>query len=274
YEALLAHFGSKAAMYKHLFFGTVGGCIGEVSAVALLLGIGWLPETRNFETAPPLRRGWIDFSAVRWALASRAIGPVVATFFLATLGFGAFEVTLSLLVKDSLGFELRQTLLIFAYVGCVLVFTQGFLYRRLARRIDETTFIGWGIALMGGGIAVLGAMTHGANIRHAEGAFALPLLPLFFLGATLAVVGFAFLTPSTNALISRRTEADRQGEVLGVTQSAASMARILGPILGVAAYKMTVDHLVPYVCGAVILLLMLPLLPWIRRGGDWSHAAP
>jgi MFS family permease len=86
-------------------------------------------------------------------------------------------------------------------------------------------------------------------------------------------VGFAFLTPSAQALVSRRTDADRQGEVLGVNQSAAAMARILGPILGVTLYKSTADHLLPYLFGAVILLVMLPMIPRIRRAGDKPLAA-
>ena len=69
------------------------------------------------------------------------------------------------------------------------------------------------------------------------------------------------------ALVSRRTGAERQGEVLGVNQSAASMARILGPIFGVTLYKASAAHLLPYICGAALLLVMLPLVPLISRGG-------
>lgn len=87
-----------------------------------------------------------------------------------------------------------------------------------------------------------------------------------FVALTSAVVGFAFLTPSAQALISRRTSADRQGEILGVNQSASAMARILGPVFGVTLYRATDSHLLPYIAGAVLLLLMFPLLPYIRRG--------
>jgi predicted MFS family arabinose efflux permease len=86
-----------------------------------------------------------------------------------------------------------------------------------------------------------------------------------FVALTAAVVGFAFLTPSAQALISRRTSSDRQGEVLGVNQSASAMARILGPIFGITLYKTTDTHLLPYIGGAILLLLMLPMLPRIKR---------
>jgi hypothetical protein len=92
-------------------------------------------------------------------------------------------------------------------------------------------------------------------------------LPMLFAGLTAAVVGFAFLTPSAQALISRRTPADRQGEILGVNQSAAAVARILGPALGIPLYQLTPSHLLPYAFGAAVLLLMLPMLLLVQRGG-------
>ncbi len=86
------------------------------------------------------------------------------------------------------------------------------------------------------------------------------------LALAVAVVGFAFLTPSAQALISRRTPAEKQGEVLGVNQSAAALARILGPLFGNTLYQMTPTHMLPYLFGAGLLVLMLPLIPRIRRG--------
>ena len=67
----------------------------------LVLGVILLPETRRFGAAPPLRRKLFDWAAARFALASPAVGPVVLAFFLTTLGFAMFEVSLSLLFKDS-----------------------------------------------------------------------------------------------------------------------------------------------------------------------------
>jgi DHA1 family tetracycline resistance protein-like MFS transporter len=80
------------------------------------------------------------------------------------------------------------------------------------------------------------------------------------------VVGFAFLTPSAQALVSRRTDQERQGEVLGVNQSAASLARILAPIFGLTLYKQTNSHMLPYLLGALLLVMMLPLIPRLRKG--------
>ena len=242
--------------------GPIGYAAAGLSLIALGLGSVLLRETRNFGTAPPLDRRWIDFRAVRSTLSTPAIAPVILAFFMATLGFASFEVTLSLLNKDALGLADRHNMLVFAYVGFVLLLTQGYLYRKLAKKLDEPTLMTIGICLMGLGVLLLGGVTYASFERLAS--FDILLTAQLF-SLAVAVVGFAFLTPSAQALISRRTDAARQGEVLGVNQSASALARILGPVMGLGLYQATATHLLPYVLGGALVLLMLPVMPLIRR---------
>jgi MFS family permease len=263
----LVGFASLYAFPEH--YGVIGYTAAGLSLLALVLGIVLLPETRRFDAAPPLQRKWFDGRAMSNVLRSPVLAPIVLIFFLATLGFGGFEPTLALLIEDVLHLSERNSFLMFAYVGFVLVMTQGFLYRRLANRLSEVTFMAMGISLMALGLLLLGGVTWMGYERtvpeetatSVDGA----LLSWMLVSMTLAVVGFAFLTPSAQALISRRSDPSRQGEILGVNQSAASLARILGPIFGLSLYKLTPSHLLPYVFGAGLLLIMLPLLPRIRR---------
>jgi MFS family permease len=197
-------------------------------------------------------------------LVDPAIGPVILVFFMASLGFGAFEVTLAMFLEDTFQFDKDNSFLIFAYIGFVLMLTQGVLYRRLASRVSETTFIAMGILFMALGVAIMG----GINLGKAQGFDWALRMEFLFAALTAAVVGFAFLTPSAQALISRRTSSERQGEILGVNQSASAMARILGPVFGVTLYTSTESHLLPYIAGAILLILMLPVLPRIRRGTE------
>ena len=242
--------------------GAIGYTAAGLSLVALVLGVILLRETRNFGTAPPLDRRWIDVRAMRSTLSTPAIAPVILAFFMATIGFASFESTLSLLNKDALKLEDRYNFLLFAYVGFVLLLTQGYLYRKLAKKLDEPTLMTIGIWLMGLGVLLLGGVTYASF----EGLASFDiLLTAQLVSLAVAVVGFAFLTPSAQALISRRTDAARQGEVLGVNQSASALARILGPIMGVGLYYTTSTHLLPYVLGGSLVLLMLPVMPLIRR---------
>ena len=116
---------AESALPEHTEY--IGYSASALSLVALLLGIWLLRETRRFGEQPPMDRKWFDFSGWRFALGTAALAPVVLTFFLATLGFGGFESTLSLLLQDAFLLRQRQTFLIFAYVGVVLLVTQGFI---------------------------------------------------------------------------------------------------------------------------------------------------
>jgi len=266
-------FGPLVGFASLLWFPTHHGVIGysaaTLSLLALLLGLLLLPETRHFQEAPPLQRRWFDWQTTREVLRQPTLAPVVLIFFLATLGFGGFEPTLALLIKDALHFEdeagLRNSFLLFAYVGFVLVMAQGFLYRRLANRLSEVTFMALGISLMALGLVLLGGVTWLRDTLPWRAVLALMLVSM-----TVAVIGFAFLTPSAQALVSRRSDTAKQGEILGVNQSAASLARILGPIFGLSLYKLTPSHLLPYLFGALLLLAMLPLLPRVRRGAEMT----
>ena len=248
--------------YPNIGLELIGFTAAGLSLIALLLGLRLLPETRVLSQEPYGRRKLLDWAALRAVLVDPAIGPVILVFFMASLGFGAFEVTLALFLEDTFQFDKNNSFLIFAYIGFVLMLTQGVLYRRLASRVSETTFMAIGIFFMALGVSLLGAINLGKSLGF-EGALRLELL---FTALTAAVVGFAFLTPSAQALVSRRTSSERQGEILGVNQSASAMARILGPIFGITLYTSTPSHLLPYIAGAVLLVLMLPMLPRIRRG--------
>src|SRR5262245_797433 len=256
--------GAVALVWFPADHQVIGYFAAGLSLVALILGVRLLPETRRAESLGPPRR-LLNWGAMGAALRSPAIGPVILTFFLATLGFGAMEATLALVLKDALQSPESRSYLYFAYVGFILLLTQGFLYRRLAKRLSEPTFMLIGILLMACGVGTLGAVTYGAAQTSQVSS---TLVALLFFALTTAVVGYAFLTPSAQALVSRRTDASQQGEILGVNQSAAAMARILGPVLGVSLYKLTDTHLWPYALGAALLVLMVPLMPRIRRGGD------
>ena len=95
----------------------------------------------------------------------------------------------------------------------------------------------------------------------------------FYAAAALAVCGFAFVNPSVSALISRRADADRQGEVLGVNQSFASLARILGPMAGLSLFSLHPSHALPYAAAVVVLAAVAALLPGIIREPVAHHPA-
>ena len=86
--------------------GLIGYTAAAMSLIALVLGVLLLKETAQSSCAiSTVRRTLFDWAATRHVLTDTAIGPVILTFFTASLGFGAFEVTLALFLKDNFGFE-------------------------------------------------------------------------------------------------------------------------------------------------------------------------
>jgi MFS family permease len=90
--------------------------------------------------------------------------------------------------------------------------------------------------------------------------------PLFYSASAIAVAGFAAVNPSVSALISKRADPARQGEVLGVNQSFASLGRIIGPFMGSILFAATPSHTLPFVAAVVILGLVALLVPRLGAG--------
>jgi MFS transporter, DHA1 family, tetracycline resistance protein len=247
--------------------GAPGLAAAMLSSVALGLGLVLLPETLR----PGMRAGrrtLFDWQGYQRVLRTPTVGMLVFAFFLATFAFGSLESTQSLVNKLLLTGQVerdsritrealmtsteRINFLVFAYIGFVLMTVQGVIYRRWVRRFGEVRFLRLGVLLMAlglaGGVAVL--LVRG----WFEPGWSTLLLGLPFV--TLGVIGFAFMTPSAQALISRRSDPARQGEVLGVNQSASAVARILGPFVALSTFFLSSTHVIPFAGGCLLLLLV------------------
>ncbi|MCS6976915.1 MAG: hypothetical protein NZM31_07910, partial [Gemmatales bacterium] len=133
-----------------------------------------------------------------------------------------------------------------------------------------------GVSLMLLGLIVMGGtvVTHSLQFvetvsptGEVQGTLANGSLAIVLGTLAVAVSGFAFLTPSAQALISRRTSALRQGEVLGVNQAASAIARILGPLMGNLLYGSQANpHAAwPFFGGGLLLTIALLLAVVLLR---------
>jgi MFS family permease len=80
----------------------------------------------------------------------------------------------------------------------------------------------------------------------------------------ILVTGFALMTPSVQALVSKAADPTRQGEILGVNQSMSALARILGPAAGSFLFFVEPSHVMPYVAGAALMVVVLVLTLRLR----------
>jgi MFS transporter, DHA1 family, tetracycline resistance protein len=239
--------------------GGPGYIAAFLSLIALLVCYRKMPET-----LPPggtqTRRSWIDMKGLFDTLKTPTVGLLVFAFFLTVFGFANFEGTVSLLTKRVFEFSDQRNYLIFAYIGFVLMLTQGLIYRRLVKKLDEVKLMRIGITAMFlglGGLALLTAFADNPTVADYR-------LGALLLAMAVCVFGFAFLNPSLNGLISKRSDPHRQGEILGINQSFSALARILGPTVGMVLFSVEASHVLPYTVAAVMLAIVLGLLTKVK----------
>ncbi len=222
-----------------------GAMAAGLSLAALVLAAMIFKET--LRPGPKPRRELFSLSRTREVLRMPTVGSLVLIYFLVIFGFANFEGTLSLFTKEAFHLNDRDNYLVFAYVGFVLMMAQGGVYRPLATRQSEESLLTAGIGMMLLGLCGMAAVAYGTYLQAGW------LKPVFYVSVTVAVTGFAFVNPSVSALVSKRSDPARQGEVLGVNQSFASLGRILGPFVGSFLFFQSESRVLPFVVAAAVL---------------------
>lgn len=168
------------------------------------------------------------------SLARPKIAPLIIASFLLTMALVAMEATYALLGADAYGMTSRDLAWAFTLFGVVIVIVQGGLIGRLSKRYGEL------------GVAASGAVVMVATL------LALPQMPSLITSVVVLAVfamGQALASPTSASLLSRAAAADEQGGILGLNQSAAALARAVGPLAAGALYDLGVSW--PYAFGAL-----------------------
>ncbi len=264
---LIAYFGLAA--FDQARWG-VGAIASLLSLVALLIAIFVFRETRRPGAGPS--KEFFSMTRSLTVLRMPTVGVLVLVYFLAIFAMASFESTLALLTKAAFAMGDDANFLVFAAIGFVLLLAGG-CYRPLAKRFPEQRLLAAGVTLMLAGLAAVGIVAFQVMGGGSVAEPGSPWRAGFYAAASLAVCGFAFVNPSVSALISRRADADRQGEVLGVNQSFASLARILGPLVGLALFSLHPSHVLPYANAFAVLLVVAALVPRISQEPAADHPA-
>jgi DHA1 family tetracycline resistance protein-like MFS transporter len=199
------------------------------------------------ESLPPEKRTKTPFAAAEL----NPIRQIVAAFGrtpLRTLLFGAVSVNLAMAaLQSNFGvfalevFEVGpgRAAAIFAAIGITGALTQGVIIRRISGKFAE-----FSIALAG----VLLATAGYAGIALAQKEVQL------FPTCMLIAAGMGLIGPSVVGLLSKRVSSQEQGFIMGITQSAASLTRTVGPVIAGVLY----DHVgktSPYWGGAICVAI-------------------
>ncbi|HLL75990.1 MAG TPA: MFS transporter [Pyrinomonadaceae bacterium] len=194
------------------------GALALANAVLLYFT---LPETVTPDTAARTAAPARGLGAMVAGLRRPVFGSVLSIYFLFVVAFSIMTTTFALYTMRRFGYEEHHNGYLFAFIGVIAVVVQGGLIGRLVRRHGEMPFVIGGAALFVAGLAAL------PFVGPAAGGLAALLGVLAMLAN-----GNAMATPSLQALASRSAGGGEQGLALGLTQSAASLARVVGPLIG------------------------------------------
>jgi DHA1 family tetracycline resistance protein-like MFS transporter len=212
-----------------------------LSGIALLLTATVLPE--SLPGAARVARRPSRLTLAREALERPALRQIVILFFITTAAFAGMEATFALWSEGAFGWGPQKVGFSLLFVGVVLIIMQGFLVGWLAQRFGEARLVVAGIAIV------------------AAGLIGLPLslaVPEAVAAMGLMAVGMGLFSPSINSLLSFHAGATERGGIMGVGQSASSLARVLGPIVAGFCF----DHWgrnAPYYFSAAVMAAMVLL---------------
>jgi MFS family permease len=233
--SLAAHFGQEAPG-----FVAAGLCVINAACAWK-----WLPESKPKEGSgaiPVLRKPVWHTAAQVVVHPTRPASRLILIYGVGMLAYSVLTSILALYLGAEFGTTERTIGKWFFYIGGLQVVMRVFLLGPIVDRIGET----W-------------AMRAG-TVTLVLGMFLFPLPSSAWLLALVVPcvpVGTALLFPATTALISRHVSRSEYGTVMGVAQTFAGIARILGPMLSTAAFQ-RLGHPAPfYIAGGIVALVGL-----------------
>ncbi len=177
-----------------------------------------LPESRKFnETAPEKKNRFAElfdaFKDSRFTIITTEYFLLVTAFSMMTTAFAYYTMT-------KFGYDVAETGYLLGYVGLIAVIMQGGLFSTLAKKFGEAKLVIFGCFML-----VLSFIVVPFVSKDSGGLVALLIGTAFF------SLGNSMASPSMTSLASKNATDFEQGKVLGIMQSAASLARVIGPLL-------------------------------------------
>ena len=209
----------------------------------LVIAYRRLPESRVAGAPVESRGGW---ALLRRSLASRRLAPLMWLTFLANFAFVAMESTFALFGERRLDYGMVGMGLLFAYIGLLAAFSQGYLVRRIVPRMGEGPVLTVGLIGTAAGLWLM-AVSHN--------------LPLLLVALAILAVASGLVFSATSALISLGSADDEQGAVMGLAASVASAARIAAPLVAGVLFQ-HIDPAAPLVIGGALFAVCVAGALW------------
>jgi DHA1 family tetracycline resistance protein-like MFS transporter len=194
---------------------------GLAFANAILLYFA-LPETVTPDHPARVSAATGRWSQLALALKQSRFALILSIYFLSIVAFSIMTASFALFTMFRFGYDAHDTGWLFVFVGIIGAIIQGGLIGRLVKRFGEMSLIVAGVFLFAASLFVIPLIGPQTG-----------LATLLLVGGTFAV-GNSLSGPALMGLASKSAGRGEQGGVLGVTQSVASLARTIGPLISSA----------------------------------------
>lgn len=172
-------------------------------------------------------------------------GLLMVVYFFSGLAMALMESMLIPYMAEVYQWGLKPTTYGFVYIGIIMMITQGYFIRKWMPKYGEPM-------LLTAGLVLFAISLFGIGLVHS------------ILGMTIAMtllaLGNGLMRPPNLGIISLATPADEQGISMGVTNSLASLGRIIGPALGGFLYAYATPATPFFVAGIVAALALVIVL--------------
>ncbi len=185
--------------------------------------------TRRSERPVPNMTGRLD------VLRDPVLGRICIVYFLFSMAVTQLETTFAFLMSHRFGYDAFGVGIIMLAMAIVIGAIQGGGMKRLAARYHERRLILVGLSLMT-------LAFFSVPLPYSIGLLMVPL--------AIAAVGRGISQPPMMSLVSQGADEGSRGIVMGVFQSCASAARVVGPLIAGALYDQ--GQAFPYWLAAVL----------------------
>jgi MFS family permease len=222
--------------------GAPGYVAAGLCALNAVAAITLLPESRHFlerdrdggsagEAAT--LRGWL------YALTRFPLRVLLSVYFLTITSFTAMTAVLALYLERVFAMDASDMGLVFTAAGAVTVVVRGVVVGKLVKRLGEALTVRVGSVVLGFGLV--------AVIVIPSKWWLAAVIPLWAFGTGI-------LFPSLASLVSQATDANSQGSILGGSQLAGGLGRVLGPVWAGLLFQQ-VAITTPFVMGGALSLV-------------------
>jgi len=178
---------------------------------------------------------------LKLVFSSRPLVLLMTENYIYTFAIVNMQVASILLWKEYFSATDQQIGYIFAYVGIWSVVVQGGLIGKLIKKLGEHKLFLWGHLFTFIGVFFV-------PFAPKTSLFSIGLFILFFFA-----IGTSLVTPINFSMISLYSYKEKQGQILGLSQSVNSFARIMGPFSGSILYGMNFHA--PYIVAGALTLI-------------------